>query len=94
MKKVIFILLFLTFLAEANELKFSNVKPIFENRCVACHLAVVSGNNDWSYFNNVYSKKEEIYLRVVTLKNMPLYTKMPQEERDLIKEWIEQGAQE
>lgn len=77
-----------------KNLSFRDMRPLFEKRCSGCHANTTTGNVDWSDYQTVYSMKDEIYLRVVILKNMPMYTKMAQEERDLIKIWIEQGAQE
>jgi uncharacterized membrane protein len=77
---------------EAREVSFEDVRPILEKRCVGCHSSNDSG--DWSHYRIAFSKRKEIYLRVVELRNMPLYSKMPEEERNLIKEWVEQGAKE
>lgn len=73
-------------------LNFNDVEPVFQKRCVGCHTTAATGTLDWSDYQTVFALKEQIYLRVVTLKNMPMYSKMPQEERDLISLWIEQGA--
>ena len=81
-------------LAQTSVFHFKDVEPIFEQRCVGCHANSSTGVVDWSDYKTVFAMREQIYLRVVTLKNMPMYSKMPQEERDLIKLWIDQGAQE
>ena len=84
----------LIFIGSAWAATFKDVQPIFEKRCSGCHASGSTGNINWSDYQTVFAMKEKIYLRVVELKNMPMYTKMPQEERDLIKVWIEQGAKE
>ena len=75
-------------------LRFSDVEPILSQRCSGCHANGPSGSVYWSDYKTVLAMKDEIYLRVVTLRNMPMYTKMPESERNKIKLWIEQGAQE
>lgn len=77
---------------ESRTVSFEDVRPILEKRCVGCHASNDGG--DWSIYRIAFEKREDIYLRVVEFKNMPLYSKMPQEERNLIKEWVEQGAVE
>lgn len=79
---------------EASLIYFKDVAPIFEKRCSGCHSSNSTGSINWSDYKTVFEMKEQIYLKVVSLKSMPLYSKMPQEERNLIKLWIEQGAQE
>ncbi len=79
---------------DAPLVQFKDVAPVFEKRCYGCHASASTGSINWSDYKTVFEMREQIYLKVVTLKSMPLYTKMPQEERDLIKLWIEQGAQE
>ena len=46
------------------------------------------------YYEVVFEKREELHLRVVELKNMPMYSAMPQAERDLIGRWILEGSVE
>ncbi len=79
---------------EVPLIQFKDVAPIFEKRCSGCHADASGGSVNWSDYKTVFEMREQIYLKVVTLKNMPLYSKMPQEERDLIMFWIDQGAQE
>lgn len=71
-------------------LRFSDVEPILSQRCSGCH----ANGEYWSDYKTVLAMKDKIYLRVITLRNMPMYTKMPESERNKIKLWIEQGAQE
>ncbi len=88
-------ILFSTNLCLADQgrlIQFNEVEPIFEKRCVGCHANSPTGFENWSDYKTVYEMREQIYLKVVLLKSMPMYTKMPQAERDLIKLWIEEGA--
>ncbi len=95
--KFLMILLF-SYVSQASSqesvLRFSDVEPILSQRCSGCHANGPSGSVYWSDYKTVLAMKDEIYLRVVTLRNMPMYTKMPESERNKIKLWIEQGAQE
>ncbi len=79
---------------QAEQLTFKDVQPIFEKRCANCHGHASSGALfiDFTNYEVVFEKREELHLRVVELKNMPMYSAMPQAERDLINLWISQGA--
>lgn len=68
---------------------FKDVQPIFEKRCAGCHATL---DAYWSNYEFMYERREDIYLRVVVYRSMPLYSKMPEEERNLIKQWINQGS--
>lgn len=65
---------------------FSDVKSIFDMRCNKCHL--------WIDYGVIKMYKDQIMLRAVILKNMPPgnFTGMTEEERNVVKEWIEAGA--
>lgn len=80
--------------AQAEQITFKDVQPIFEKRCANCHGHAAAGAIfiDFGNYEAVYNKREELHLRVVELKNMPMYSAMPQAERDLIDMWIQQGA--
>ena len=75
---------------------FQRVQPIFEKRCVGCHsgLDMGSGSQDFAVYSSAFAHKEQILERVVILKNMPLYSTMPIEERELIRDWVNQGGLE
>ena len=66
----------------AQKVKFSDVKKIINQRCIACHSAKPTDN------------VKKIKDRVVVLKNMPFTnkTKITQEERDTIGKWIDEGS--
>ena len=98
MKTILFGLLIFPIFASAytEQITFSDVQPIFEKRCANCHGHASSGALfiDFTNYEVVFEKREELHLRVVELKNMPMYSSMPQAERDLIDLWIRQGAAE
>ncbi len=79
-----------------SRIAFDEVRPILENRCMNCHGHSSTGAIfiDWTDYQVSFEKREELYLRVVELKNMPMYTKMPTLERELIGRWVEQGARQ
>jgi len=100
MKKVIRLFLFLTLFPIMSSAQitdsdpevtvtFKDVQPIFEKRCSGCHANL---DAYWSNYEFMYERREDIYLRVVVYRSMPLYSKMPEEERNLIKQWINQGS--
>ena len=75
-------------------ISFDQIRPILENRCMNCHGHSSTGAIfiDWSDYNVSFERRDELKLRVVELRNMPMYSKMPNQERELIRLWIEQGA--
>lgn len=85
-----------------NRLRFANIKPILQNRCAACHNPVLNLPNMLEY--PVIKERVDngkLFERVVTLKDdpakgMPLgnTTGMTDAERDLIKQWIQDGGLE
>ena len=79
-----------------SRIAFDEVRPILENRCMNCHGHSSTGAIfiDWTDYQVSFEKREELYLRVVELKNMPMYTKMPVQEREMIGRWVEQGARQ
>ncbi len=81
---------------------FSEVNAIIQNRCVVCHSAkptddvnkVAPNGVMYDTPEQIVTKKDLIMQRVVITKTMPQNNKtnITQEERDLIRCWIEQGA--
>lgn len=70
---------------------FEDVRPIFSNRCSKCHKAA----QDWTNYEIAYRNRYNIKNRVSVFKNMPpLGQPMTQEERDLIRKWVNEGAKE
>lgn len=79
----------------ADVIYTKDIKPIFEKRCILCH-GPNNPNNlpNWLDYKTAYEKRLLIRERVVIKKEMPLGFSMPQEERDLVEQWIKEGAKE
>jgi uncharacterized membrane protein len=85
-----------------TEVGFAEINSIIQNRCAACHSARPTDDVFKAPPNGiVYDKpedivkmKDRIMQRVVLTKTMPQNNKtgMTEEERELIRCWIEQGA--
>lgn len=81
---------------------FSQVNEIVQKRCISCHSSKPTDDfykaapNGVMYDtpDEIVKKKDLIMQRVVVTKTMPQNNKtnITQEERDLIRCWIEQGA--
>jgi uncharacterized membrane protein len=74
---------------------YSQVQPIFERRCYTCHAAQVQMKNlRFDSAENVAKNAQNIYLQAVTLKQMPMNnaTGITEEERQLIAQWFNSGA--
>lgn len=67
------------------------ILPVFQKYCKNCHNAHTSLAN-WLDYNVSFAKKDRIMDRVVIKKDMPMGGQMPNENRELIKKWIEGGA--
>jgi len=87
---------------ECEEVYFTEIYTIFQERCVSCHS---SSPTDEVYTappngvvydtpQDIIKKKDEIMTRVVITKTMPQNNKtgITPEERDKIRCWLEQGA--
>jgi uncharacterized membrane protein len=82
---------------------FTNVNAIIQQRCTTCHSSKPTDDvykappNGVVYDtpNDILKMKDKIMQRVVVTKTMPQNNKtgMTPEERDLLRCWIEQGAQ-
>jgi uncharacterized membrane protein len=87
---------------KCKEVSFAEVNAIIQERCITCHSSKPTDNvyttapNGVKYDTpqDIANKKELIMQRVVITKTMPQNNKtnMPPEERDVIRCWIEQGA--
>ena len=85
-----------------ENISFTEVNAIVQRRCITCHSAtptddiIKTAPNGVMYDTpeNIVKLKDKIMLRVVITKTMPQNNKtnMTPEERDLIRCWIEQGA--
>lgn len=72
-----------------------DAKPIFENKCMLCHNDSMPDKN-WMKYNIAVSKKDLILKRVWVLKDMPPgnVTVISYTEREILKNWIEEGCKE
>ena len=85
-----------------GDVSMAEINAIVQKRCVACHSAQPTDDfykaapNGVKYDtpDEIVMKKDLIMQRVVLTKTMPQNNKtnMTQEERDLIRCWIDQGA--
>jgi uncharacterized membrane protein len=85
-----------------SSVSFAEVNSIIQSRCVSCHSAkptdditkVAPNGVIYDTPEDIIKKKELISQRVVLTKTMPQNNKtnMTEEERKLIRCWIEQGA--
>jgi uncharacterized membrane protein len=85
-----------------QEVKIAEIHTIVQQRCVACHSAnptddvfkVAPNGVKFDTPENITNLKDKILQRVVITKTMPQNNKtgMTDEERAMIKCWIEQGA--
>ena len=90
--------------SNCKEVNITQVQAIVQQRCVACHSAnptddvFKSAPNGVKFDSpeNIVNLRDKILQRVVVTKTMPQNNKtgMTEEERRLIKCWIEQGAVE
>jgi uncharacterized membrane protein len=82
----------------------NDVYPIFKTHCNTCHSAsptddvftVPPNGVVFDVPQNIINMKDKIMQRVVVTKTMPLNNKtgMTEEERNIIRCWIEQGAKQ
>ena len=81
---------------------FSAVQPIFQKRCVSCHSSnptddlnkIAPGGIMFDTPEEIKSHAERILVRAVHTKTMPQgnKTEMTDDEREMLRVWIEQGA--
>ena len=82
-------MLFLLTLLVSNPTYTKDIKPIFKNRCSQCHDYFPDKN--WQKYEIAFSHKDKIKEKMIS-KEMPMGQDMPQDERDLIIKWVDQGA--
>jgi uncharacterized membrane protein len=85
-----------------DTISFTEVNTIIQNRCVQCHSSrptddvnkVAPNGVKYDTPNDIIAKKDLIMQRVVLTKTMPQNNKtnITEEERNIIRCWIEQGA--
>ncbi len=73
-------------------LSFKDVKPIFAEVCVGCHLAEKPPKPDWTIYENALGKKDLIkqYLKSGNMPRPPV--KILANQKATIIAWIDQGA--
>jgi uncharacterized membrane protein len=86
----------------SDKVSFNEVNAIIQNRCLSCHSAKPTDDfykappNGVLYDTpeNILKLKDKIMQRVVVTKTMPQNNKtnMTENERDIIRCWIDQGA--
>jgi uncharacterized membrane protein len=84
--------LFTFVIVTSSEPTYKDVKPLFEKHCAQCH------NANWPSRNWLDEKTAKTYASQIRYrlenKTMPPgnFTKMTQEERDKIIDWVKKGA--
>jgi uncharacterized membrane protein len=73
-----------------------DIKPLVEKRCMPCHTGQIQTLPNFTIYKTAHLNRFKIRKRVVELKNMPPgnSTQMTDEEREIIKKWIDGGAKE
>lgn len=74
---------------ELNSVSFSDVKPIFEHRCMQCHS---DSHWNWTNYDVAFKNRDKIKFKVWTLRMMPPGG-MPNDERLKIRDWVDGGGQ-
>lgn len=69
----------------------TDIKPIMQQRCFQCHS---SGYWNWTVYDNALKYKDIIRLRVWVTRQMPLGGNITEDERKMIRDWVDQGAKE
>jgi len=69
---------------------------IFKKRCSLCHNKRTMPDKNWEDYKIAFKHRYHIKARTVILKNMPPSnnTKMTEDEREIIKQWVDQGGKE
>ena len=72
-----------------------DVKPIIQNRCSICHGGTTSLPNFLDY-KTAFKYRDKIRKRVYVEKSMPPgnATDITDKEREVIKNWVDNGAKE
>ena len=68
------------------------IKNIFTQNCSTCHVPGGMGPGNWQDYDTAFGKKDKIFDRIVTKKDMPMGKSMDQKDRDLIAAWVKAGA--
>lgn len=78
-------------LEPSRVVRFTEIRPIFQERCFRCHS---SANWDWTQYPIAFEKRGRIRVRVWEARSMPLGGQITEEERKLIRDWVDSGGQE
>lgn len=73
-----------------NPTYMDDIKPLFQAKCLNCHNST-GPFPDWMNYEVVFNKKEAIKNRIVVKKDMPLGSTLTDDERNMIKVWIDKG---
>lgn len=74
-----------------DTIAYAQVRPVFKDRCSHCHR----GPTDWTQYEIAHRRALTIRTRVAVFKNMPpMASEITDDERDLIKRWVDGGAKE
>lgn len=65
--------------------------PIFQTVCSSCHNGS-SGLPNWLDYSTAFAKRELIYQKVVIDRTMPMGKSMFDSDRNILAEWIKDGA--
>jgi uncharacterized membrane protein len=76
--------------SKKNPTYMDDIKPLFQAKCITCHNST-GPFPDWMNYEVVFNKKDAIKNRIVVKKDMPLGGTLTDEERNLIKVWIDKG---
>lgn len=67
-----------------------DILPIIKNRCAMCHNSGTPDRN-WLDYNTAYKKRASIKLRLEN-RTMPIGITMLDSERQMMINWVNQGA--
>lgn len=83
----------LSYIILSSEITYTrDAKPLFQKYCAQCHNAGWPDKN-WLNYDTAKENALKIKERVYTLKNMPLgLSSITDSEREVIKQWVDQGA--
>ena len=90
---MIFAFLFTTIITSTNNPTYTtDIKPIFETKCIQCHSPSWVDKN-WMDYGIAFKNKDKIKIRVQN-ETMPPgnITELTKNERELIIKWVDQGA--
>lgn len=69
-----------------------NIQPLFKEKCSMCHNEQMMPEKNWMSYDIAYKYRMQIKYRVYNLKNMPMTGSMTDDERKLVKDWVDTGG--